>query len=172
MPRSVPLSVRVSDDDAAFLAKFEAPEAKTPSEKLRAILAAARRRHEGAKDFPGCVETVEDMLRPSLHRLREANRVSGQRSDFVMKLYDRLPEIVAELMTADIDAEAGQGALRRFEKDLADQVFSLIEEILDLGLTSRSRSYDPDLLKGRLSPILEILELIKLSREQIKGEAE
>lgn len=169
MPRSVPLSVRVSDEDAAFLARYEAPDAKTPSEKVRAILTSARRQFEGQNDFAGCAEVMEDMLRPGLHRLREAQREAGMRSDFVMKLYERLPELVAELVVSVPEPEAGREGLERFESSLADPVFAMIEEIVDLGLTNRSRSFDSTLVRERLAPILELLKLIDQSRQDAKG---
>ena len=50
MPRRIPLSVRITDADAAFLAQYKAEGATTPSEKLRALLADARRDAEGATD--------------------------------------------------------------------------------------------------------------------------
>ncbi len=169
MQKSVPLSVRISDDDAAFLARFEAPGAKTPSEKLRAILAAARERDEGARDFTGCANMVTQMLRPGLGRLRRAQRAADTRSEFVLRLYERMPELMAELMSAAPEAEQDREALERLENSLADQLFAMIEEILDMGLTSRSRTYNPSLVRQRLTPILEILELINL-RERKQGE--
>ncbi|WP_421723991.1 hypothetical protein [Bauldia sp.] len=163
------MSVRVSDDDAAFLAAYTTPGANTPSEKVRAILTAARRQHEGARDFVGCAELVTDMLRPGVGRLRELNHEIGTRSDFLMKVYERLPELMAELVTAVPGPEADLEALKKFEAAVADQVFAMVEEVLELGLTTRSRSYDPELVKRRLDPILEVLELIKLSKQQTKG---
>ena len=170
MPKSVPISVRISDDDAAFLARYEAPGANTPSEKLRAILASARERHEGARDFAGCANLVANMLRPAIEDVRRSQRKVGMRSDFVSRLYERLPELLGEMMVAAPEAGNEREALLDLEAVLADQIFSLFEEILDMGLTSRSRSYDPALVRERLSPALEILDLIKL-KEQSKGEA-
>jgi len=168
MPRNVPLSVRVSDDDAAFLAKFEAPGANTPSEKLRAILSAARQRQEGARDFNGYARVVEDMLRPAHQRVRTVQREVGIRSHFVSKLYERMPELLAELVASAPEPGQDAEALRNFESTLADQMFALIEEILDMGLTSRSRTYDPDLIREKLPPLLEILDLLKISQDQQK----
>ncbi len=175
MPASIPLSVRITDDDAAFLAEFEAQGARTPSEKIRAILASARRHHQGARDFARCVEISEDILRPSAHRVRMAQRDAGVRSDFVLRLYERMPELMAELISAapvnGDETEPGQSRqmLEKFEAALADQIFALIEEILDMGLTSKSRSYNPELIKSRLAPIYEILELLKAARQREKG---
>ena len=174
MPKSVPLSVRISDKDAAFLAQLDVPEAKTPSDKLRAILIDARRRHEGVRDFDSCVGMVEDMMRPSANKLRAAQRQNQARSDFLMRLYERLPELVAEL-TAGVPnpgdtPEEDKHALKQFESVVATQVFSMIEEILDLGLTSQSRSFDPDLIRNRLNPVLEITNLIEVARTRAQEE--
>ncbi|MDJ0951239.1 MAG: hypothetical protein QNJ94_20195 [Alphaproteobacteria bacterium] len=169
MPRSVPISVRVSDEDAAFLARYEAPGARTPSDKIRAIIASARRRYEGSKDFTDFSELMREMVRPSERAVREAQRQAGVRSDFVFRLYERLPEMIAELVAGAPDERALPEELRKFEGELADQVFLLFEEVLDLGLTTKSRSYDPNLMKARLEPILEIVELINLSRNRKKG---
>lgn len=169
MQKSVPLSVRISDDDAAFLAKFEAPGANTPSEKLRAILSSARQRHEGTQDFAACATMIAEMLRPPANRIRTLQREAGIRSDFVMRIYGWMPDLMAELLSGAPDDEAGRQRLQAFEAALADQIFAMIEELLDMGLTSSNRSYDPRLVRDRITPILEILDLIKL-RQEATGE--
>ena len=179
MPRSVPLSVRISDADAAFLADYQAPDAKTPSEKLRALIAEARRRQAGTEDYNGAAETVRGMIQPARDRLRAAQRdAGGQRSDLIARLYERAPELVASL-TIGPDREALQGggsggdrhaALTAFEADLAAQAFSLIEDMLDLGLTRTSRTYDPFVVRNSLERSLELLELVQISVKSGEGE--
>ena len=43
--KSTPLSFRVSDEDAEFLAGLQLPGAVTPSEKLRVLVTRARMEH-------------------------------------------------------------------------------------------------------------------------------
>ncbi len=169
MARSVPLSVRVSPEDAAFLSNYEAPDAKTPSDKIRAILAAERRREAGAHDFGACVEIVEAMLRPARRRLRNARKDAGIRSDFVTKMYEKMPEILATMMITPESWEGGRNDLEALESELAEITFALIEEILELGLLKRGRTYDSDLVRDRIPPILEIVELIALSDKSDLG---
>lgn len=171
MPRSVPLSVRISDDDAAFLARYQAEGATTPSEKLRALLADARRMEAGESDFAGRVEWCSSHLQPALNRTRNLQHAEKQRSDFVGRLYERLPELLATLMTGPGNGDDAAMTLREFEADLAEQCFALMEEILDLGLTTQSRTYDPALIKTRLAPILEILDLVRLAQKPQGGKA-
>ena len=54
MPGKVPLSVRVSQDDAAFLAGLAVTGATSPSDKLRALIRDARLRHEGCSGYAEC----------------------------------------------------------------------------------------------------------------------
>ncbi|WP_417485949.1 hypothetical protein [Maricaulis sp.] len=170
MSRSVPLSVRISDDDAAFLARFKAEGAKTPSEKLRALLAQARRMEAGGDDFASRVEWCGAQLQPALNRLRNAQKEHRNRSELVARAYQRMPELVATLMVG-VREEGTVDDLVDFEADLSEQIFALIEELLDLGLTENSRTFDPELMKRRLEPIQEILDLVRLSKQPKGGNA-
>ena len=50
--------------------------------------------------------------------------------------------------------------------DVAHLLTFKIPEILDLGLTKQGRTYDGQLVQNRLQPILEVSELIRLSKSQ------
>ena len=165
--KTVPLSVRVTDSDAAFLAGLEIGGATTPSEKLRAILAAERSRVEGEGDPVQAFEVVRDMLRPAQRRTRRAESDLGLSSDFVRKLYDRLPEIAAIAFAGPGD-QVDRDRLVAFEGRLLDQVFALLQEVLELGLVERSRCYDPRAIRSRLDPVVELVGLIRMSRERRK----
>ena len=169
--KTVPLSVRVSDDDAAFLARMQIGGATTPSEKLRALLAAERRRREGAEDPAEAVEMFADMLRPAHRRVRGLAEEAETTSEAVAKLYERLPELVGVAYSGPRRAkgEAADFVLKRFEGRLLDQAFALVEDILALGMLSQARCYDPDAITARLGPVMELAELIRLSRQQ-RGE--
>jgi hypothetical protein len=165
--KTVPLSVRVTDSDAAFLAGLDIGGATTPSEKLRAILAAERSRVEGVGDPVQAFDVVRDMLRPAQRRTRRAEAELGHASDFVRKLYDRLPELMAIAFAGPGD-EVDRARLVAFEGRLLDQVFALVQEVLELGLVERSRCYDPRAIEARLGPVNELVALIRMSRERRK----
>ncbi len=82
-----------------------------------------------------------------------------------MKLYERLPEMLAELIASAPGPEQGEQDLVKFEAALSAELFSLIEEIFDLGLTTPSRTYDPVLMGRRLEPILEVARLLDQRRQ-------
>ena len=169
--KTASLSVRVDDDDAAFLADLEIGDARTPSEKLRALLHAERRRQEGVNDPLEASDMFRDLLQPAKRRVRKLEAKTGARSDFLTKLYDRLPEIAgAAFSGADEKAKDVANNLAAFEKEMLDEVFALIQETLELGLVTHNRCYDPSGIEKRLAPVLEILELINMSRQRRKGE--
>lgn len=167
--KNIPLSLRITEEDAEFLAKYSAPDATTPSEKMRAILAGERRRAEGLKDYAECAAMVSDLLAPSLSQLRRLHGERDLHSIFAYRLYDWLPELIAMMMTEVPEDENAEEGLKRLERDLADHVFELIEEVLRLGLTSKSRTLDPKLIQDRLPSAFELFELIQLKKGKKNG---
>ena len=164
--KTVPMSVRLSDDDAAFLARLSIAGAVTPSEKLRALLAEARRRHEGREAYASCVSVIDDMLGPTLQRVRELEYRQHVHSEFLAELYAWLPPAAALAMIgthADGEREVDLAAL---EAGLADRVFALIEAVLRLGITARGPCYDPDLIANRLDRVLELTDLVRTNRNR------
>jgi hypothetical protein len=160
MNKTVPLSVRVSDEDASFLAGLDIADAKTPSEKLRAILARERHRANGTQDPEAAIDLVQDMLRPA-HRQVRRREGDGPRSDLVHKAYGRVPEIAGLLLAGP--AGEGQGALADFESRLAGKVAALARDYMELGLSPQSRCYREDAVREHVPSLVDLADLIQLS---------
>jgi len=170
--KSTPLSVRVSDEDARFLAGLSLDGATTPSEKLRALLSAQRRLHEGARSPTDAAETMEDLLRPSLRRVRRTEAELSVHSEAVQRIYDRLP-VLSGLALAGPQANDERkpgAALEAFEAQLLEHAGALCEELINLALTAEPRAYAPKAVKNRLKPLIELAELAALAQKQSKGE--
>jgi hypothetical protein len=157
--KTVQLSVRVSDDDAAFLASLDVEGAATPSEKMRAILQAERQRHGGEGTAEGFEDTLRSMMKRARQQVRSLEKDQGLRSDLVARLYERVPEIAASLM-----AGVGRKSLVEFEAALASDVYGLMSEFLSLALVSRNRVYADRVAVPHLAPVLELAELIRTSQ--------
>ena len=171
--KTTPLSVRVSDEDARFLASLSLDGATTPSEKLRALLSAQRRLHEGARHPADASETVEDLLRPSVRRVRRAEAELGVHSEAVQRIYDRLP-VLPGLALAGPQGDAtqpGLGDMKRFEAQVLEHAAALCEELLQLALTTAPRAYAPDSVKSRIKPLIELAILAQLAQKQSQGES-
>lgn len=166
MPKSVPLSVRVSEDDAEFIAGLEVAGAATPSDKVRALLMEARRRRERFRDYAGCLSMIHEMLVPTLQRVREAEHRQREHSELVAKVSEWLPDLAAFLLTglADVPEESEREALEDLERGVADRIFRLMEAVLRMGVTRTCRGYDPDVISDRTDAIVELAELIREKR--------
>ena len=167
--KTATLSVRVDDDDAAFLAGLDVGGARTPSEKLRALLRAEKERQERSDDRVEATEMFADLLRRARRKVRKIETVTDEKSEFLSKVYDRLPEIMgAAYVGPEDNAKEQLQSIKKFETETLNEVFVFIQEVLELALTTRNRCYDPAAIEKRLEPVLEIVELINLARDRRK----
>jgi len=168
MSKNVPLSVRVAEEDAEFIARLELAGAATPSDKVRALLVEARRRRERFRDYSGCLSMVEEMLQPTLHAIRETEHAEGVHSELVARVAEWLPDLVAFLLTGPVHPAEGEDRerLRRFEAELADRVFRLVDSVLRMAVTRTCRGYDPSVVADRCDAILELAGLIGRQPEE------
>lgn len=167
--KTVPLSVRVSDEDAVFLASLEIDDAVTPSEKLRAILQDTRRRHTGLKDASEGGLLMREMATPARRNVRWQEGKLKKKSDLVLKLYERVPDIMARLI-AGPDVGDDPENLIQFERELTDQIAVLLKDFIALGLTSPVRVYAEDDFLSEMKPVIELVELLRHHQKVHKGE--
>ena len=160
-PKSIPLSVRVSPEDADFIAGMDIAGAETPSEKVRALLADARRRHQGFTDYSSCLGMVQEMLAPTLQRLRAAEHRERVHSELVLELAQWMPEALAFLLTDLVDASGDRESLQAFEEGVAERLFRLIENVVRMAVTTECRGYDPAVVSARMGPVFELVEVIR-----------
>jgi hypothetical protein len=160
MPKTVPLSVRVSQDDAEFISRLEIAGAATPSDKVRALLADARKRQDGFRDYPGCLAMVQEMLSPTLQRLREAEHREDVHSELVLELAQWTPETLAFLLTSLKEGDDREH-LEKFEQGVAERLFRLLENVLRMAVTSECHGYDPEVVRRRMPPVTELVDVIR-----------
>lgn len=153
--------MRISADDAEFLSRFDIPEAKTPSDKLRAILSQARRQREGLNDYGRALEILREILEPSLKEIRQANSSLFLRSELVDRLGEWIPETAAWLTTQVPSDADNKEAWVQFEAGLAHRLALLLEAFLRLGVTTQAPCYDPKVISNHLGTILELADLIQ-----------
>ena len=165
MPKTIPMSVRVSPEDAEFISRLSIGDATTPSDKVRALLRDSRKRHEGFHSLVGCVAMLEEMMGPASALLLEFERKERIHSELILKLKQWLPETVGLLLTHLAGASEGDESerLTELERQLADRVFLLIEDVVRMGVTRECRGYDPAIVRDRMPPVLELADLIRPS---------
>jgi len=159
-PKSVPLSVRVTPDDAEFIENIEIAGAESPSDKVRALLADARKRHEGFSDYSSCLGMVQEMLAPTLQRLRAAEHREKVHSELALELIQWMPEAFAYLLT-DLPEDGDRDELQSFEDGVAERLFRLIENVIRMNVTRTCRGYDPNVVARRMPPVIELIKVIQ-----------
>jgi hypothetical protein len=166
--KSIPLSVRVSEDDAEFLAVLEMPGAVTPSEKLRGLIEQARARHAEGRTYESSLALVRELLEPVAQTLRAREMASRQRSELIADTLYWLPDLLAYLMTGPATRGNKTDArdLIEFESGVAQRIFHFIEAVLRLGVTSKAPCYQPELVSQGLAGSLELAQLILTHRRE------
>ena len=159
--KTIPISTRFSPEDAEFIAQWEGDGAKTPSEKLRGIIAEARRNQSGTEDYAGSLHLTTSLLASTLHIIRRSEHAHGVHSALLIRVGEWLPECMAFLMSSNGDDETlDHDDLVRIEKALADRVMNLMQSVLQLAVTRTGPCYDPQVIRSRIEPVLELAEVV------------
>ncbi len=168
--KSIPISVRISQDEAETLARLSIPGATTPSEKLRSLIAEAHRREQRPADYAESIYQTQQWLAPLLESIQSAESTIEQHSDIVALLQEWLPDFLAQIRLVGIGDKAGlsREELLSLERGIADRTFRLIERVLQLALISRCRCYDPDLLIKRMDHIGQLAAIITQQQKSNK----
>ena len=163
--KSVPVSVRLSQEDASFVATMSVPGAVTPSDKIRMLVKEARQRQAGAGNYLESLKFYQGLLAPTLLREQEAEAAQAVHSELLIQFTNWLPEILAYVTAnmPDMDQDDALDRMKGLEKGVADRTFRLFQQTLRLAVTGRSPCYDPSVIVDRVDPILELCEVIKSS---------
>lgn len=160
--KMVQIGARIPQEDAEFISQLNISGATTPSDKVRAIIADARRRKQGAQDYQAGLNMMNELLGPVITQVRQLELKQQVHSELVSRTLEWLPEILAFAVSnsSKLQEDNGTRALGRFEQSLADRVFRLMESILQMGVTQRCPCYDRRTILDRIDPILDLTRVI------------
>ncbi|MTI15806.1 hypothetical protein E1162_00970 [Rhodobacteraceae bacterium RKSG542] len=136
--RTISLSVRLSPEEAEQLARIQIGEAKTPSEKLRALISAQNETSTGS-----VTSTVRELLQP----VRIGLDNTKQRSAFLEVMVERLPHLVGYLGEPSISDEVSEEFLTSQEEEVARTFFEIVEQIYLSAAKVEPRERNKGLLK-------------------------
>lgn len=157
----IPISVRISQDDADFIASLQIDGANTPSEKVRELLTQARHAHAGRRDYESMLTHTEMLLHDARHALLGYEREIGIHSNIVARLHELIPDLIATLCGGMPDSP-DKIELVRYERELMWRVVRLMDSVLQLAITGRGAGYD-DTVLNELDNTLALAQIIKLS---------
>jgi hypothetical protein len=154
------ISIRVPDDDFQWLLSLPDASGKTPSEKLRALLARSRQQAAGMTDPELCAAWQRALIQPFLDSVNALERRQKMHSDLVGAVADCIPQLMTTLISSPIGAENAEREAVEVEAVLAQQCFRLLTTLLRAAVTSVPATYDKNVLERYLPNIIEIASII------------
>ncbi|MDG4595180.1 MAG: hypothetical protein P9F75_05740 [Candidatus Contendobacter sp.] len=154
------LSIRIPDEDFQWLSSLQEADAKTPSEKLRALLARIRKQEAGMTSPEMCAAWMRTLARPFLDTVSVHERKHKIHSDLVSLVSESAPRIMATLISTRLSEDASQEEALDVEAVLAQQCFRLLTSLLRAAVTTHPATYDEDVLDRYLPDIIEIADII------------
>lgn len=166
------VSIRLPDDDFQWL--LSAQEAgKTPSEKLRMLVARVRQQESGLSNPDACAEWMRSLVQPMTNTVATWERQHREHSDLMSAVLDAVPRIMAIVLSAQrqhFGASENEGSeagdLHEIEAALAQQCFRLLTTLLRAAVTSNPAVYDKEAIDRYLPDIVEITEIIATRKEK------
>ena len=142
----IPISVRISQEDADFIAELKIEGANTPSEKIRELLTQARLAHSQTHDYSTALAAQEQFFQVARRDVLHAEKEWGIHSHIVARLFEQLPDFAATL-AADLPENAQAADLKRYECELMRRIVRLTDSILQLAVTGKGAAYDDTVLQ-------------------------
>ena len=159
--RSVPLSVRLTIDEAEFIAGLDMDGAHTPSEKIREVIAVLRDQQERPRDYYGQLKFAESLFAPVARNLRAGEHQQGVHSELISRLCEWLPELVAFVLTQEEKSDdLSVATLAEFEMGVLRRLTVMMQSIMHLALMDRAPCYDPSIVKDQIQPVLDLADVV------------
>ncbi|GAB6093805.1 hypothetical protein JCM14469_00570 [Desulfatiferula olefinivorans] len=161
--KTVPISVRISHEDAEFLSRLTIGGAGTPSDKLRAIIREQRQRQSTTTDYPGCFQTIQTLMAPVIEAVRQAENEQGIHSELIFRAFDWFPDLIACVMSSLPESPNAPAAadLGELEKNVAERLFRIMESVLQMGTNRWNHCYNPQQMEKRSRPLLDLAALVR-----------
>jgi len=168
MAKTVPISVRISHEDAEFIAQLQIDGAVSPSDKVRNIIKEAKKQNEQIINYESCLKIARETLKELTQQVKASEMEQKQHSELVNIFNDWITESYAYIVSAKNEIDEGNICLSQLEEGISERVFRLFEVVGRLGVTSKAPCYDKNIItKGFLS-ILELNQLVNQRREKEK----
>jgi len=165
-----PLSVRLADEDAVFLATLRIDDAITASDKVRALIRQARQRAETPEGYGGALAVSRDLMAEPAQAVRQAEDVAGRHSTVVQTLLVEVEELLAVALAAPAEVRAADTqALARYEDRLVERASRIADDLLRWSLTAAAPAYDPTVVSRRMAALADIIALIAQRKESPDG---
>lgn len=155
----IPVSVRISQEDADFIANLNIEDANTPSEKIRELLKQARLAHTQVLDYDSALMAAERLFNDAKHDVLRAEKQHGIHSNILARVFELLPDLTATV-AADLPDDTDVEIMRRYEREVMWRIVRLMDAVLQLAVTGKGAAYDDNIL-NELENTLKLAEIVK-----------
>lgn len=166
--KKVQIGARVTEKDAEFINLLEINGARSPSDKIRALIQEARRQREYSRDYSGAYKMLQDQLTPISDSIRSAEFENGCQSILLARILEWMPEFYAFVLSSStVDGEGSVEELQAFEKGAIDKVVRLFESLLHLELSNQATSYNSDEFFNHVKGLENLISIITKNNEKV-----
>jgi hypothetical protein len=156
--KSTPISFRLGEEEATFLAGFKIEGAKTVSEKIRMLIKKAREEETIEVGYAVNVKKMNDQFEAPMERLRLKEMEINTQSELVHNYSQWMIESCAYFQS---ELEQGKELnLPKLEEGLGTRSFQFLERLMRMGVTDRSNCYNDQIINEKLGGILEISKVL------------
>lgn len=166
MSVSIPLSVRVPQDDFEWLTSLDIKGATTPSDKLRAVIQLHRREHDGSQSYELALSWLRDVVQPFAREVAAYEHRLSKRSEVVAAMIEWVPQLMALLASEHIPSDASPARARQVEDMLLQRSVALLSTLLRLGITPASSTYDENAMARQLPRLGELIDAVRAAQPQ------
>ncbi len=164
--KKIQIGARVTVEDAEFINLLEINGAKTPSDKLRAIIKEARLQREYSQDFSGSYLIIQEQITPLVERIKNAEFESNTHSEVLARILEWFPEFYAYCLSALPENIESEKVLCVYEKGIVERIARLFEALLQQELSTRENSYNQDMIRDHVVSLGRIINIINVSTKE------
>lgn len=160
--KQVTISARIPQEDAEYISQLTIDGAKTPSDKLRAIITEARQRSNREQDYAGSLHSIQEIIQPVLRKIRKIEVENQIHSEIVIRSAEWIPDAVAFLVSFILasDKQKPNEKMLQLEQGVTERLIRLMESVLQLAITEHCACYDPAIIQNKIGPVLELCRII------------
>ncbi|MBN0985807.1 hypothetical protein [Amphritea pacifica] len=157
--KSIPISVRLSPAEAAFLADFTAPDAVTPSDKLRFIINKVRKEEHAPHSLADSKQRASGYLAPALAVIEQAESRCQQQSTLLATQHYWLERSLSSLLFHAGNIKQSDDAIQLYERECLELLANTTGQLLRQLKPPLSSSHNPDMLDNVRHKLDELMNV-------------
>ncbi len=165
--KTIPLSVRITHEDAEFIAKLDIDGAKTPSDKIRAILKDKRNSDLSGNDYSEVLTNIENYLLPISRQIKQVQHDENTYSQVIEPIRDSIADLLAYFISSGKNVENILDC-QEFENELMERVSRLFERTIHLGIIQSTNNTRKNIFRNKLNSYIQLLRLLDNETKLIK----